>query len=109
MGRSTDKETGVERAEEVSELDGRAEARDRAGGAARRPLGEGGLSRASDLGHALLLLARQAARGGPRRVGGGGGPGRGAGAAPQAPRAGAGAGAGDPRARDGGGRRGGLG
>jgi len=41
MGRSTDKETEVERAEEVSDVDGEAEGRDRVGRVAWRPLGEG--------------------------------------------------------------------
>src|SRR5262245_60130481 len=64
-GRSTEGRDEVERAEEaVAELDGRAEDRDRARRAAWRPVGGGGLPRASDLGHALLQLARQAARGG---------------------------------------------
>jgi hypothetical protein len=104
MGRSADKETRVERAEEVPELDGAAEDRDRAGRAARRPQREGRLPGARDLGHALLLLARQAAGGWPRGAGGQGGADGRAGAASEDPRAGAGAGSQDLRARDRGGK-----
>src|SRR5262249_12896853 len=57
---------GVERATQVPELDGAAEDRDRARRFARRPLSEGGLPRARDLGDALLRLAGEAARGRPR-------------------------------------------
>ena len=53
MGRST-KGDRVERATEVPDVHGAAEARDRAGRAARRPQREGGLPRARDLGDALL-------------------------------------------------------
>ena len=57
------KEDRVERAEEVPELDGAAEDRDRAGRAARRSQRQGRLPGARDLGHALLFVAGQAARG----------------------------------------------
>jgi transposase len=61
----------VERAEEaVPQLDGAAEDRDRAGRAARRPDGEGGLPGARDLGDALLRVAGQAARGGREALAG---------------------------------------
>src|SRR3954447_22291601 len=100
MGRSTDKETEVERAEEVPELDGAAEAGDRAGGVARRALGEGAVPGARDRGDAVLLVAREDARGWPGGARGqGGAPGR-AGAAAEGRRVGAGARAQDLRAGD---------
>ena len=51
-------------------MDGAAEDRDRAGRAARRSDGEGGLPRARDLGHALLLVARQLLEGGREALAG---------------------------------------
>ena len=86
MGRSTDRDE-VERAEQVSEVDGAAEAGDRVGRVARRPQRPRGVPRTRDLGGALLGLARPAVGG---RAGAlrrqGGAPGR-AGAASQGRRA----------------------
>src|SRR6185437_14940803 len=63
-------------------------------------LGEGGVSRASNLGDALLRVAGQADRGGRGGAGRRGGAPRRAGAAPARGRARAGAGPQDVRARD---------
>ena len=60
----------VERATQVLELDGQAEDRDRAGRTARRPLGEGGLPRARDLGDALLRLGEKLLEGGREALAG---------------------------------------
>ncbi len=46
-------------------MDGQAKDGDRVGWPSRRPLGDGGVSRASDLGHALQRVAGQADRGRP--------------------------------------------
>src|SRR3989304_6156322 len=77
------RENEVVRATQVPKLDGQAEDRDRAGRSARRPLREGGLPRARDLGDALLLLAGEGAGGRPGGAGGQGGASRRAGAAPE--------------------------
>src|SRR5690348_5530276 len=103
MGRSTDKEKRLSEQRKYRSWTAEQKVAIRAGRVARRSLGEGGLPRARDLGHALLLVARQAAGGRSCRVGGEGGAGRRAGAAPEGPRAGAGAGSEDLRARDRGG------
>src|ERR1019366_9318081 len=66
------RENPVEREEAVPDVDGPAEAGDRACRPARRPVGRGGVPGAPDLGEPVLCLAREAARGwqrAPRREG----------------------------------------
>src|SRR5262249_32832237 len=58
------RETEVERATQVPEVHGQAEARDRAGVASRRPLGRGALPRARDRREPAAQVARAGAGGG---------------------------------------------